>query len=79
MLMFQVPLAFVPVVLGAPTVLYEIVRAVEPLNVVPDASPAPPLLNVAEEAVLAAWPDVFPVPPAVTGKVPDVSVEELLA
>jgi hypothetical protein len=27
--------------------LYEIVRAVEPLNVVPDASPAPPLLKVA--------------------------------
>ena len=44
----QVPLAFVPVVLGAPTVLYEIVRAAEPLKVVPDASPEPPLLNVAE-------------------------------
>ena len=44
----QVPLAFVPVVLGAPIVLYETVIALEPLNPVPEADPAPPLLNVTE-------------------------------
>jgi len=51
----HVPEVTVPVVVrldepasgDAPTVLYEIVRAAEPLNVVPDASPAPPLLKVA--------------------------------
>ena len=55
----HVPEVTVPVVVkldepargDAPTVLYEIVRAVEPLKVVPDASPAPPLLNVAELGV----------------------------
>ena len=51
----HVPDVTVPVVVrleepasgDAPTVLYEIVRAAEPLNVVPEASPAPPLLKVA--------------------------------
>ena len=51
----HVPEVTVPVVVrleepasgDAPTVLYEIVRAAEPLNVVPEASPAPPLLKVA--------------------------------
>ena len=42
----QEPEAFVPVVLGAPTVLYETVRAALLLNVLPDAPPAPPLLKV---------------------------------
>jgi len=42
----HVPVAFVPSVFGAPIVLYDIVLAVDPLNDVPDASPAPPLLNV---------------------------------
>jgi hypothetical protein len=52
----QVPEVTVPVVVKldepargeAPIVLYEIVRATEPLKVVPEASPAPPLLNVTE-------------------------------
>ena len=47
----HVPVAPVPPVDGAPTVLYEIVRATEPLNAVPDASPEPPLLNVTEKGV----------------------------
>ena len=47
----QVPVAFVPLVEGAPTVLYEIVLAVPPLNVVPEASPEPALLNVAAATV----------------------------
>lgn len=50
----HVPEVTVPVVVrleepangDAPTVLYEIVRAAEPLNVVPEPSPAPPLLKV---------------------------------
>jgi hypothetical protein len=42
----HVPDAFVPVVDGAPIVLYDTVTADEPLNVEPDAAPAPPLLNV---------------------------------
>ena len=47
----QVPVAPVPPVEGAPTVLYEIVLAVPPLNVVPEASPVPPLLKVAAATV----------------------------
>ena len=43
----HVPEAPVPVTLGAPIVLYEIVCATEPLKVIGDAPPAPPLLNVA--------------------------------
>ena len=42
----HVPVAPVPLVDGAPMVLYEIVRAAEPLKVVPDTSPVPPLLKV---------------------------------
>jgi hypothetical protein len=76
----HVPEVTVPVVVrleepakgDAPTVLYEIVRAVEPLKVVPDTSPAPPLLNVAElgveMAVYAnAEPFQFKNVPAVVG------------
>ena len=44
----QVPEAFVPVVLGAPTVLKLTVRAALPLKVVPETSPDPLLLNVTE-------------------------------
>ena len=43
---FHVPVAFAPVVLGAPMVLYEIVTAPLPLNVLPLAAPEPPLLIV---------------------------------
>jgi hypothetical protein len=42
----HVPDAPVPPVEGAPIELYEIVLAAEPLKVVPEASPEPPLLNV---------------------------------
>ena len=42
----QVPVALVPSALGAPTELYEITRAVLPLNVVAEAAPEPELLAV---------------------------------
>ena len=58
----QVPDALVPSVFGAPIVLYEIVLAAEPSNVVPEAAPDPPLLNVTalvtEPAVVALVADV---------------------
>ena len=70
----HVPVAPVPPVDGAPTVLYEIVRAVEPLKDVPDASPEPPLLNVTEAGVemavyTNAEPFQFKYVPAVVGAV----------
>ena len=76
------PVVTVPVVVRlvepangeAPRVLYEIVRAVEPLNDVPDASPEPPLLNVTEAGVemavyANAEPFQFKYVPAVVGAV----------
>jgi hypothetical protein len=63
----QVPLVIVPVVVKlvdpargeAPNVLYEIVRAVEPLNVVPDAAPVPLLSKVALFVTLPELPVVL--------------------
>ena len=60
----QVPLVTVPVVVRledpargeAPSVLYEIVCAAEPLNVVGEVPPAPPLLKVTLFATLPAVP-----------------------
>lgn len=63
MLIPHVPEALVPVVLGAPTVLYETVSAPDPLNVDPLAPPAPPLLNVSELGVFA---EIVPDPPSAT-------------
>jgi hypothetical protein len=59
MLIGHVPVAFVPSIAAAPTVLYEIVFAAEPLNVVPDTAPEPELLNVAALATEAALPVVL--------------------
>jgi hypothetical protein len=50
----QVPEAFVPVIDGAPMVLYEIVRAALPSKVLPDVAPAPPLLKVTALATALA-------------------------
>ncbi len=43
---------------AAPTVLYETVLAALPLNVVPEASPDPPLLKVTEFVTLPAEPSM---------------------
>ena len=53
MLMPHVPDAFVPVVEGAPIVLYEMVCAADPLKVVPEAAPVPALLKVNADGVFA--------------------------
>jgi hypothetical protein len=52
-LMPQVPVAPVPDVEGAPTVLYEIVIGKLPLNVAPEAAPEPVLFMVSAAEVLA--------------------------
>jgi len=58
--MFHVPVAFVPVVEGAPTVLYEMVTADAPLNVAGDVAPVPLLFIVSELATEPADPLMFP-------------------
>ena len=64
----QVPLAFVPVVEGAPTVLYETVNAAEPLKVDPDAPPVPetvllnPVLTVLSSEMEEDWEGCLSVP-----------------
>ena len=71
----QVPVVTVPVVVKlvdpargeAPRVLYEIVRAADPSNVVPDAAPVPLLLKVAALVTL----------PAVVAEVAEVAVVAL--
>ena len=66
----QVPEVIVPVVVilddpasgDAPTELYDIVLAAEPLKVVPDALPVPPLLNVTALVTDAALPSILVIP-----------------
>ena len=65
----HVPLAPVPVVLGAPIVLYETVNAPEPLKVDPLAPPAPPLLKVT----------LFVTDPAVVALAADPPIDKPLA
>jgi hypothetical protein len=70
----HVPEAPDPVVDGAPTVLYEIVRAVEPLKVEPDVAPVPLLLIVSALATDPAEPLMLPLI-----AVPGIVVEDVTA
>ena len=80
----QVPEVTVPVVVRldepakgeAPMVLYEIVRAVLPLKVVPEASPKPPLLKVAAAVVALAVVAVVAFPDRLAVMVPALKLPE---
>jgi hypothetical protein len=82
----HVPVAFVPVVDGAPIELYDNVLAAEPSKVVPELSPAPKLLKVNAFVTLdavvavAAFPPILRLDTAVVletvkGAVPVVTVD----
>lgn len=67
----------------APSVLYEMVVAADPLNVWPDAAPDPPLLNVTAFATLPAEPVMFALSdeveiPYVTPLLPPMRPESVL-
>ena len=83
----HVPEVTVPVVVRldepakgeAPIVLYEIVLATEPLKVVPEASPAPPLLNVTEFGVeMAEYVNAEPFQPKYVPLVVGATMNEVV-
>jgi hypothetical protein len=83
----HVPDVIVPVVVKledpangeAPTVLYEMVLAVEPLKVVPEASPVPPLLNVTEFGVeIAEYVNAEPFQPKYVPAVVGATINEVV-